>query len=348
MKHLITILFLFFCSLSVEAQYTLSTPKEIDIIAVDERVGFTFYYIKEKGDYIAYQLECKEERDIQNNKMYNLSLKEVATIKKRKIKKELEEKGVFYTKDLRSTTYADFNKKKWSLGGGVILSFVNTSYIVEQYLEAYKSTSLSFVPIVIQLSKDKCIYLLGKGYSWNRIYNALLPFKDRDELVGYNISGELEPIQLDKGYIADAMGHKDLYFKKPKADKYELVNILGAKVLPDEYDNIYYSESIFVTENNGKIEVYNLHQDKMDIGDIKAFYLYDMGIEVLKESGAAYYDAYGKKVTELPNLNKGDDCYVISNTQLHIGELWGEYLSKKRSVVKEMGETITEIKTCII
>jgi len=66
----------------VEAQYTLSTPKEIDIIAVDERVGFTFYYIKEKGDYIAYQLECKEERDIQNNKMYNLSLKEVATIKK--------------------------------------------------------------------------------------------------------------------------------------------------------------------------------------------------------------------------------------------------------------------------
>ena len=343
MKHLLTIFFLFFCSLSVEAQYTLSTPKEIDVIAVDERVGFTFYHIKEKGDYIAYQLECKEERDVQNNKKYNLSLKEVATIKKPKIKKELEEKGVFYSKDLRSTTYADFNKKKWSLGGGVILSFINTSYIVEQYLEAYKSTLLSFVPIVIQLSKDKCIYLLGKGYSWNRIYNALLPFKDRDELVGCNISGELEAIQLDKGYIADAMGHKDLYFKKPKGDKYELVNILGAKVLPDEYDNVYYSESIFVTENNGKIEVYNLYQDKMDIGDVKAFYLYDMGIEVLKESGAAYYDAYGKKVTELPNLNKGDDCYVITNTQLHIGKLWGEYLSKKRSVVKEMGETITEI-----
>ena len=46
MKRYITILFLFFCSLSVEAQYTLSTPKEIDIIAVDEQVGFTFYHIK--------------------------------------------------------------------------------------------------------------------------------------------------------------------------------------------------------------------------------------------------------------------------------------------------------------
>ena len=49
MKHLITILFLFFCSLSVEAQYTLSTPKEIDVIAVDEQVVFTFYHIKENG-----------------------------------------------------------------------------------------------------------------------------------------------------------------------------------------------------------------------------------------------------------------------------------------------------------
>jgi hypothetical protein len=43
----------------VEAQYTLFTPKEIDVIAVDEQEGFTFYHIKENGDYIAYQLECK-------------------------------------------------------------------------------------------------------------------------------------------------------------------------------------------------------------------------------------------------------------------------------------------------
>ena len=47
MKHLITILFLFFCSLSLQAQYTLPSS-QIDVIAYDSKGHFYFY--QQKGE----------------------------------------------------------------------------------------------------------------------------------------------------------------------------------------------------------------------------------------------------------------------------------------------------------
>lgn len=60
MKHLITILFLFFCSLSVEAQYTLPSS-QIDVIAYDSKGHFYFY--QQKGEDMLLRMQLNEDRE---------------------------------------------------------------------------------------------------------------------------------------------------------------------------------------------------------------------------------------------------------------------------------------------
>ena len=60
MKHLITILFLFFCSLSVEAQYTLPSS-QIDVIAYDSKGHFYFY--QQKGEDMLLRIQLNEDRE---------------------------------------------------------------------------------------------------------------------------------------------------------------------------------------------------------------------------------------------------------------------------------------------
>ena len=115
MKHLLTILFLFFCSLSVEAQYTLPSS-QIDVIAYDSK-GY-FYFYQQKGEDMLLRMQLNEDREKIQEESW-LSKLSWHSIDNPIPFSELQKKGLqlIYIKDIRPTQFKDFIKKDFTFFG---------------------------------------------------------------------------------------------------------------------------------------------------------------------------------------------------------------------------------------
>ena len=325
MKHLITILFLFFCSLSVEAQYTLPSS-QIDVIAYDSK-GY-FYFYQQKGEDMLLRMQLNEDREkIQEERW--LSKLSWHSIDNPIPFSELQKKGLqlIYIKDIRPTQFKDFQQKDFTFYGqlreytttpivkffsenlGAIQLFSRKTIEGKEYL--FPDRHYFSIPLVLNFSDGKKAYML---------YNhaIIIPLKDENRFITDWFKGANAPLEptspIKVSYYANFSNFyaKGMFISYKRNNGYELINNLGTNLLSQTYDTLYFNDYAIVGKKANEFSVYNLLLEKQPIKGIKALYLYNSYdyVEILTSKGAYYYSFSEKKPLRRVDMKLENWCPV--------------------------------------
>ena len=320
---------LIFFSLSAFAQQTIKVDK-LDLITYRRGGFFSFYVQKGEDKFSEIFFKCKETKK-QFCRCYFADTpwdekdSEEATDAKdwRTLSDISEEEQLIFTKDIRPSSYKEFQGKSFFTEENVFYTetdvqttfcFIN-EYMARAYGMIYSTSSryqylqeadtlmrwrpdnkVDFTPLVVDIGKNKKIYLLLSKN--DEIYTLFVPLKEQNILVTEEIHS-LKPathpdFQIEKMF--NKFSNETFIVKKNMFHRSHLVDKFGNKVLPKAYDSIANTSSFIIAKRGQKTDVYNGYLEKLDCGKVKQAYLSYLAIEVLNEQGAMYYNIQGEKM----------------------------------------------------
>ena len=125
---------------------------------------------------------------------------------------------------------------------------------------------------------------------------------------------------------------KEFYGVHRTAGKCRLIDAFDNNVLGKDYDTITYDRGFFIAKVGQAVDVFNLYLKKLDMGTVKEAREITrcvIGcIEVLNETGPAYYDELGKRVLN-PIKQPLYVCGTVPHWTFTILKKHGKYLLQK-------------------
>ncbi len=341
MKKIYSILLFFFCGIvGIKAQKVVPMPNVDAIVYCEEEDCFELYHKVGNNRFVrVFLFFDDEELKTEKNSFFELVTVEPYMDNKVQSLEDILEgnRKILYVKDLRPFTPDTYLNKTFEVKDGdkwyrrekknrLVFKFLNR-YIVagqELYFGKHKATrgfssgiisddnskkrwriydTDYYIPLVLDFGNNRRVFLIT--IEGNDIEYILLPMEHGDYMLsrkGICKLVETKKFESTRRDNFDRFWVERFFAPRPVADgKYELINTFAEKVLNAVYDTIVCEDRFLIAKDKDRVEVFNLYNHRLELGNIKNAYLCGIGyVEVLNEKGAGYYDEYGKEVFQLP------------------------------------------------